>query len=166
MDSIQGRVLGEISTRPVRWSSIDILAAFLVIVGIVVTSLWFAFPSSSFIREISTTLEGKRVIFVRELPYGETTARWWSEITLIDADGFECASGAPQTSFYQQAPGNTATWDLGDWAMSCLDEGPPFYLTAHRQVMLFGIIPLRPMRSTTEVQGIRPSTVVNIPTEE
>ncbi len=65
-------------------------------------------PSSAFVKVNSTTVDGKMVRFVRELPFGPVTARWHSEITLIDGDGLTCLS-APQVSQCEMIEGNTVT---------------------------------------------------------
>lgn len=149
----------ELNVKPekrIRWSFSDKLQAALVVIGFILTALWFAFPSSAFINQVSLTVAGDKVRFIRELPYGTVTARWRSEITLIDGDGFECQSGGWRLAEYQMIKGNTVTYKLGPWGQDCLDAGPPFYLTTTRQVLLLGVIPLRPDSQTTEVQGERP----------
>ena len=112
---------------------------------------WLSVPSSLFIREISTTVDGHEITFVRELPLGSVTAEWQTEITLIDEGGFECNSGAWRVAYYQEAPGNTVRYELQPWADACIDAGPPFYITNTRRVLLFGVIPLRRVVSVTDV---------------
>ena len=112
---------------------------------------WLSIPSSLFIREISTTVEGRQVTFVRELPLGPVTAEWQTEITLINEGGFECNSGAWQIAYYQEIQGNTVRYELQPWADNCINAGPPFYITNTRRVLLFGLIPLR---SSVTITGI------------
>lgn len=139
---------------------------FASIALVVLALIWVSIPSSAFIRQVSLSVTNGTVQFVRELPLGEVSARWWSEITLIDGEEFECNSGLPQMAFYQHVAGNTVRYGLGEWAQPCLESGPPFYLTTHRQVMLFGIIPLRPSRAITKIEGERvPVNVLVVPLE-
>lgn len=152
--------------KELKWHFADRLAAVLVVIGLLVSATWFLFPTRHLIREVALNVSGETVRFIRELPYGHVTARWRSEITLIDGDGFECNSGAWAEAEYQPIPGNTVTYRLGHWADACLDAGPPFYLTTTRQALLWGVIPLRPSRATTEVQGERdPAFQVIVPTD-
>ena len=151
--------MDQVMSKPekrMRWSLLDKLALLAVIAGMILTVLWLAFPTSLFIKQVSLSVENRTVRFVRELPYGHISARWRSEITLIDGDGYECNSGAWRVAEYQPILGNTVTYDLGEWADRCIVAGPPFYLTTVRQALIFGVIPLRPDRQTTEVQGERP----------
>jgi len=112
---------------------------------------WLSLPSSLFLREISTTVIGNQVTFVRELPLGPVTAEWQTEITLINEGGFECNSGAWQVAYYQQTPGNTVRYELQPWANACINAGPPFYITNTRRVLLFGLIPLRSSVTVTDI---------------
>lgn len=128
---------------------------WLGVVGVLVALTWVAVPSSLFIVQISLTVKDGEVRLVRETPFGPVRARWWSEITLIDSDGFECNSGTKREAYYQEVPGNTVTYRLEGWANDCIDAGPPFYMTIHRQVMLLGFIPLRPVRTVTEILDSR-----------
>jgi hypothetical protein len=114
--------------------------------------LWLCIPSSLFIRHIDTRVDGNTVIFVRDLPFGTVPARWRSEITMLD--GRECSSGAWRTSTYQEQANGIVSYELDEWAASCVSEGPPFVLRTHRQVLLFGLIPLRPSNTVTQVQGL------------
>jgi len=145
--------------RNLHWSFADKFAALVVVVSIILTSLWLLVPSAFFIRDVSMTVTDGVARYVRETPYGPKYARWQAEITLIDGDGYECQSPGWQTAYYQEEPGNTITYRLGEWADTCLAAGPPFYLTTTRRVMLFGAIPLRQMVQRTEVQGQRPGPV-------
>ena len=153
--------------KHIRWSFVDRVAAAVVFLGFALTGLWFTFPTSAFIRPISLSIQQDQVRFVRETPFGSVQARWVSEITLIDGDGFECNSGHWRNAEYQPIDGNTVVYQIGAWADRCIEAGPPFYLTTTRQVLLWGVIPLKPMRSTTEIQGERdPGVVIVIPAEQ
>lgn len=153
--------------KDLKWNFADRLALVLTVAGFLGGALWIMVPTSVFIREISLTVTGPTVRFVRELPFGHVSARWRSEITLIDGDGFECNSGAWRQAEYQPIPGNTVTYQIGDWAKDCLEAGPPFYLSTTRQVLFMGIIPLRQSRHTTEVEGERnPDFMLIVPAQE
>jgi hypothetical protein len=141
--------------KKTAWSKADKIAAFVVAVSLSVSGLWFAFPTSSLIHNVSMTVQGSLVRYVRETPYGEVTAEWQAEITLIDGDGFTCPSGPWAATTYQDITSNTVTYNLGAWADDCLTAGPPYYMTITRRALLFGIIPLRQSIQTTEVQGER-----------
>lgn len=132
--------------------TLDVLASVLI----VLTIAWALVPSSVFIRVISMDITEEGVVrFVRETPMGAVQARWHSEIYLVDADGRECNSGDWHWANYQPVPGNVVSYEIGEWADRCLEAGPPFYIVTTRQVMLFGIIPLRPDVHRTDVQGTR-----------
>lgn len=138
--------------------ALDVLSVLLVI-GM---AFWWAIPSSLFIRTVSLTVDGDVARFTRELPRGEVRARWHSEITLIDGEEFECNSGGWRIAHYQQVPGNTVRYALGNWADDCIAAGPPFYITTTRQVLLWGFLPLRPSTNRTEIQGTREVTAVPV----
>jgi hypothetical protein len=149
----------ELKVKPekrIRWSMSDRIKLTFVILGFIVTALWFAFPTSFFIKPVSLTIEGREGRFVRETPYGLVAGRWRSEITLIDGDGFECSTKEWKLEDYQPIKGNAVTFNLGPWADDCIEAGPPFYLTTTRQVLLFGFIPLREDRQRTEILGETP----------
>jgi hypothetical protein len=124
----------------------------LPVLAILLFALWYAVPSSLFMQPISWKLTGNEVRFVRITPYGDVIANWKSEITLINRDGFECYGSG--TSFYQEEPTNTVSYELGDWARRCIEAGPPFTIRQTWQVVLFDIIPLRPTEIIIVVEGI------------
>lgn len=124
----------------------------LSVVLLLAVGTWFLLPSNVFINQLSLKVENGMVHFTRELPFGEVTARWWSEITVPEYGSYECSSGAPRMAFYQEVPGDTVTYNLGAWAQPCLAKGSLYVLSSHRQVMLFGVIPLRPTRSVEKVE--------------
>ena len=140
--------------RLVDWSAITLL-----ILGL----LWAWVPSSFFVKTIALSYDVERQTFTltREVnPFLQIknddvnghVGRWWSEIILIDGEAFECQSENVRNAFYQQVSGNTVRYKLDIWAAECLDSGPPFYVIQHRQVMLFGWLPLRPDVSYSEIQ--------------
>jgi hypothetical protein len=60
---------------------------------------------------------------------------------------YECSSGPWRTSVYQENRKNVVSYRLGAWAKPCLDQDVDYTLITTRQVMLMGIIPLRPSTS-------------------
>lgn len=153
----------------------DFASAGALALGLV----WASVPSSLFVKpiELHFDIEAQKFRFTREvsswlmIDRGDSrgkghVGRWWSEIVLIDARDFECQSGSPQSAFYQQKPGNTVEYRLGDWAQECIDAGPPFYVTTSRQILLFGWLPMRPSTSTSTIQGERSdTTIIIVPVE-
>lgn len=115
--------------------------------------VWACVPSSVFLKPVSWRLDGELVRFVRETPFGDVSANWESEITLIDGDNFECY-GSGQ-AIYQVEPTNAVTYNIGTWARRCLDAGPPFTVRHTWQVVLFDLIPLRKTSVTLVVEGVR-----------
>lgn len=146
-----------------RWSFLDKLAAAGSILAAVMAVLWIAFPSAFFVRSIELTYnpETRVFTFVREIrptwflmPGADGAgydARWWSEVVVIAPEPFECHSGAWRNAFYQETTGNAVSYRNGAWIEDCLNAGWPFYIEARRQVMLFGVIPLRPDRWVSDV---------------
>jgi hypothetical protein len=143
------------SIRHINWSVADKLATVIVLVALISTALWMTFTTSFFIKDISLTVQGSFVRYVRETPHGNVTAEWQTEITLIDGDGFTCMSGPRQPTVYQEIRGNAVTYNLGVWADDCLTAGPPYYMTVTKRALLFGVIPLRQSVQTVEVRGER-----------
>ena len=153
------------TSKKLTWNFADRLGLFGCVAFLFVTPLWILFPTDYLIREISYEVRGDRVRFVRETPFGAITARWRSEITLLDRDGLECRSGGWQLARYQHVRGNTITYEIGDWAAKCLADGPPYYVTNTRQALLFGVIPLRASVSITEVQSDDDQPFASLPDE-
>ena len=152
-----------------RWNILDKLSGVLLFVALIFGGIYVSVPSSLFVRTISLSYDeqSQHFTFVRHVSpllslkitaYDESVrrghaGRWWATITLIDGDEFECSSGAPRSAFYQYTPGNAVTYTVDDWAQPCLDAGPPFYITIHRRVLLFGVIPLYPSLSESGIGG-------------
>ena len=110
-------------------------------------STWLAFGTSMFIQQAELRVDGHDVYFKRYVPLGSVTARWASEIHVLDGTGLECSSGEWGIAVYQSGvPGSAVTYQIGDWADHCLARNSSYTITTVRQVLLWGI-PLRP--STT-----------------
>ena len=118
--------------------------------------LWLLIPPTLFLKPVATVVDvaAETVTIKRLTPFGAVSARWKSEITVLHNENFECNSGRWQTAYYQKAPGDTVTYPIGEWAERCMALGPPFVLRVTRQVMLFGVIPLRSMHDDTLVEAL------------
>lgn len=148
-------------TRTVRFLDWISLVAVLLAVG------WIAVPSSVFLRPVAFDVQADMVRFVRETPFGTVQGEWFSEITLIDGNGLECNSGEYRAATYQAIEGDAVSYRLQDWARPCLDAGPPYFVSNSRRIILFGFLPLRPVRTVSEIQGERVSTqIIIVPIEE
>ncbi len=135
------------------WRWYDRVGGALLLLAALAGGLWASIGSDMFLHPTSLRLDGTTVILVRETPWGETYARWNSEITLIDEQGFECA--AQGSAIFQNEVADTVTFTIGPWAGACIDAGPPMVFRARWQVVLFGVIPLRPVSITTLIEGVR-----------
>jgi len=113
--------------------------------------VWIVTPSSMFYSPVSLNLEGDRLTFVRDTPFGEVQIEWIGEITLLKQDHYECGGSGRRLA--QPEPGGVMSATIGAWAKPCLDAGAPFILRFQYQVMLFGIIPLRPTGITLQVDA-------------
>lgn len=138
-----------------EWSFTDKFCASLTILAIFLSIIWFLLPSSLFIKPVSLKISGDDVVFVREVPLGEVSAAWRSEIVVLDHDDLECDSNFWSISFYQHAPANRVRYKIGDWAKPCIAAGKPYYITTFRHVLLFGVIPLRGFQTTTLIGEIQ-----------
>jgi len=136
----------------------------LPVLAILAFALWYAVPSSLFVQPVSWSLNGTDVRFVRLTPYGDVTAKWKTEISLINRNGFECYGNG--TAFYQVEPTNTVTYEIGDWALRCVNAGPPFTIRQTWQVVLFDLITLRSVETITVIEGTDPRIREEITTTE
>ena len=123
-----------------------------MLVLVFVLTAWFAVPTSVFISDVETIINGHEVTFKRITPFGEMHARWREEITMIGS-GFECRKPNWETSTFQVEKSNVVRYTIGDWATPCLDMNEPFTHRSVRQAYLFGVIPLRPSQ-TVSVHGM------------
>ena len=125
-----------------RFMWMPLIVACLLLVPVVA---WLSIPTSLFIADPQTTINGRHVEFYRRTPFGEVTARWRSEIFVHNDDNLECRSGHWYISEYQETPGNFVTYELGDWALPCIQTGSIYTITTTRQVLIFfEAMPLRP----------------------
>lgn len=127
---------------------IDHLSLLLVIPAL----FYLLVPSSVFLDARRTVVEGRDVIFTRFTPYGEVLARWHSEITVLDGTDRECSSGEWSVATYQDRKSNAVTYELGDWALPCLEMGERYTLSTTRQVLLWGWLPLRPISTIDTIE--------------
>lgn len=104
--------------------------------------VWLATPSSVFYKPISLAIAGRDLTFLRETPFGPVTVHWIGEVTMLDKESLECMN---EGSFIgQDGQDELLTVPVGEWAYRCIDQGKPFILRYQFQVMLGGVLPLRP----------------------
>lgn len=124
----------------------------LPVLAIVLFALWYAVPSSLFLKPVSWQISGTEVTFIRATPYGDVTADWSAEITLLERNGFECYGQG--NSVYQAEPTDRVSYEIGDWARRCVTAGPPFTIRLSWQVLLFDVIPLRRTKTVLFVESV------------
>lgn len=124
-----------------------------LLVVLAMLAAWIAVPSSVFLQPVSLSVSGRTLTMVRLTPFGDVTARWTGEITMLDRGGMECPAGGG-TMLAQVVHNDLVRRDLGEWAAPCLDAGPPFVLRFEFQVMLFGLLPLRPVITAVTVKPV------------
>ena len=108
-------------------------------------ALWMALPTSLFIRAESLTVNDERVAtFVRQTPFGDVSAEFLQEITLLDGTDFECRMDGYMPAFYQSRKSNVVRYRLGSWADDCLEHDVDYTITTSRRVVVAGWLPLRP----------------------
>lgn len=124
---------------------IGFLKGILVVLTslVLITGTWMVTPSSLFLRPISIAIDGTTLTFIRETPYGDTDVIWHGQITLLNADGFECSGNG--RGIVQQQPNDLVQRRVSAWMQECVAAGPPYVIRYEYQVMLFGLIPLRPV---------------------
>ena len=128
---------------------IKVLTRIISLFAVIALTLfaWVMTPSALFLNPLYFSLEGTKQTTIRETPFGDVDVRWVGEITM--ADGTECTGHGQYIA--QDQPGNMVITTIQPWAMDCINAGPPFVLRYRLQVMLFGIIPLRPVDMVTTV---------------
>ena len=119
-------------------------------------ALWFGVGTEAFISAPQLKIEGETVYFTRQTPFGDVTARWHSEIVVLDGSGYECTSGDWLIANYQKIKGNAVSYTIGDWALPCLARGADYTITTTRQAILFGVLPLRPMLTVDLINVEKP----------
>lgn len=112
-------------------------------------AMWVATPSSVFYNPTEIKLDGETITLMRDTPYGQVQINWIGEITLVNQDNFECAGYGKRIAQTEET--NMVTAKIGSWAIPCIAAGAPFVLRYEYQVMLGGIIPLRPVGITVQL---------------
>ncbi len=125
---------------------------YVLMAQVILMITWLSVPTSTFISDVETIIDGHEITFKRLTPFGEVHARWREEITMIGS-GFECRKPRWETSTFQVEKSNVVRYTIGDWAYPCLDMDEPFTHRSVRQAYLFGVIPLRPSQ-TVSVHGM------------
>ena len=141
-----------------KWGWFDKLGFFVVVIGGIAAGLWFSIGSHLFLKPIALRMDGYSYTFLRETPFGDVDAKWWAEMTLLDRgdtrfDSYECNLGNGRRMF-QVSENDLVTGSLTSSAGPCVDAGPPMVFRASYQVMLFGLIPLRPVYFVQNIAGV------------
>ena len=124
---------------------LDAIASVFLLLGIIV----LATPPTWFLRPVSYSIADGRVMFVREIPLGPVSGQ--TRVEVLRLDGTQCTSGGWAETHWQHAEGNAVSYPVPAWMQPCIDAGPPYYITVLRRVWLWGLIPLRTIRTTTDV---------------
>jgi hypothetical protein len=124
---------------------LDAVASLFLALGLVVVVT----PPTWFLRPISMAVEGGRLVFVREVPWGPVSGE--TRLEVLRLDGMQCTSGGWAETHWQEVEGNAVSYPVPAWMQPCIEAGPPYYITALRRVRLFGLIPLRTLRTTTDI---------------
>jgi len=143
-----------------KWHWFDRLGLWFLIATITIGGLWLGVGSSIFLHPISLTMHGHKYVFLRETPFGDVDARWSAELTLLDragraSEGYECYGEGRR--HVQVARRDMASGKFGKWATDCIEAGPPMVLRVRYTVMLFGMIPLRPVNFVQDIPEDRGS---------
>lgn len=112
---------------------------------------WLSTPSSIFFNPLKLYIKDEKITLVRITLAENTEIEWIGEITLLGRDGFQCHGYGKYITSYEE--NNIVTRDIGLWAKPCLDQGAPFILRYSYQVIVLGILPLRPVGISTEILG-------------
>lgn len=124
----------------------------MIMVGIsLLMIVWISTPSSIFFNPLKLYVKDKEITLVRVTLTENTEIEWIGEITLLGRDGFQCHGYGKYIASYEQ--NNVITTSIGLWAEPCLDQGAPFILRYSYQVIVLGILPLRPVGISTEILG-------------
>lgn len=124
-------------------------ATKLALVAIVLAVLWYAVPSSVFIRPTNMAVvknpDGHWIMLSeRATPLGAVTARTQAIIQVLGReDGQDCQW--QNDGLFIPKDKNLSRYDITSWAAPCLDAGPPISIRFSRTVKLFNVIPLRPV---------------------
>ena len=129
-----------------HWHFKDTMAALCCVLLLA----WFFLPTSRFITDTNVTFDGHDMTLSRRLPFGNKSAYWTAEISMIHSP-LECDKGEWTDAYYQVKRSNAVTKTLGDWATPCLELREPFTYNVRRQVYLFGFLPLIPSASTYQI---------------
>lgn len=107
---------------------------------------WLAVPSGALLRPVSYSINGEWVTFVREVPFGQVSAKWATEIR---AAGKQCNANGGPTVYETGDMGERlaeARYRLNAPVLAC--TGPEgFDMSQTHTVMIFGAIPLRATES-------------------
>ena len=136
--------------------------AALVLASVILFGIWFAVPSSIFLRPQAIVYErdadGRvHTVFLRETPFGTVRAKWTAEGQVI-ASAVECAERGE--SEYQPIPAspqrvaNTVRWPTSPEMLRCVEASRPVIVQYRWQVVEihgFSVPPLRAVSLTVRL---------------
>jgi hypothetical protein len=127
------------------------LADWLVYTGAILLVAYFVLPSRLFLDVQNITYTGRDAVMVRHTPLGEVTARWHTEVVPEADDAADCSASGEAP--YQVEKLDTVRFTADPRLWPCIDAGPPYAIRDSWQVLLFGMVPLRPYSITTIYTG-------------
>ena len=123
---------------------------YTMISMLILITLWLVLSTDLVLRPTAIHYDKTTVTLVRETPFGPVWARH-STVIKIAGTNEQCVnSGAMEK--YEPIEDNVDTYELGSWADRCINIGPPLIFVDTWQVMLFGIIPIRPYQLVTVLE--------------
>lgn len=124
-----------------------------ILLALVFPFAWALASTDIFIRQAELRIDGEKVYFKRSTPFGTVSARWRSEIYVLDGSGRECHSGEWKVARYEARKSNAVTYSIGSWAAPCIELGQSYTVTTTRQVLLWEVFPLRPSTHVDLIKG-------------
>jgi len=124
----------------------------LILVALIF-GLWLATPSSLFFAPRAVSISGYEVTVARDFPlsgiFGAPFIRYTETVRDLTEFNYPCT----ENNFpgFQYSTDRYASWDIEEWAAPCMSGN--YQWSAEWTVMLFGIIPLRPVTMTTIIRG-------------
>lgn len=131
--------------RRAHWDTFDVFAAIVT----ALVALWIVLPSSVFLRPVGYQLDGAMMTFVRDVPFGQVTATWGTELRTSTLQ--ECHAAGGPTPYQTGAEGAryavVVRYPLQPQLWPCVDGVWPVVVSQTHQVSAFGGVPLRASES-------------------
>lgn len=135
---------------------------FISLAILLLAGLWLSVPSSVFIKPQALIYDGRQATLRRLTPWGAIDAEWHRELYVVGTR-FECHAppivqrvqkidGYTNPETGEMVAADTVSWTVGGEALDCLRAEPPIIATHTWRVLIFGVIPLRPVRLTTTIE--------------